>query len=75
MASPELRSARCNLLDLRLTRFAAITQAEVTASRGKATVSAEVARQIIVKVGGRNGGMSCGHRNLMQIRYDISDGV
>ena len=38
-------------------------------------ISAEVARQTIVNVRGRNGGVPCSHRNLMQVRYDISDGV
>ena len=38
-------------------------------------ISAEVARQTIVNVRGRNGGVPCSHRNLMQVRYNISDGV
>jgi hypothetical protein len=33
-------------------------------------ISAEVERQTIVNVRGRNGGVPCSHRNLMQVRYD-----
>ena len=41
----------------------------------KRRFSPEVARKAIMNVRGGNSGMPCSHRNLMQVRYDVSDGV